>query len=754
MGKADIISGGTGGQYSVRIKLDRSRVDGELAYWATRIPDMVTTIDGMDDGPEKDAAILQKVSAEKRVQYLNNNIEDDPVVSAWCADLTENIVSGYVGTIEVPGERFDVPVIIQPGYQGAAEYDQTRDGQLQPALAGTSSGVIYNLCMMPGWQKWKPTYRLGEITVKAGDTCSVAIDPAIFSDRGSGLSPNLNVNQDTVDGLVTLDNIPIEYMSCDGLPFGVGDRVVVKFTDQDWQQPVVIGYEDHPQPCAVGVLVIQMDGELFDEGGLATLGIVVGDKSIMLWNTSTDAPLRVPKTGGGIWDYPLTEEEYNGDFHDDLVILLGGSVGDTTNPLVDSENVETTMRINSPAYSDSASGGSNNGDQHHLYDWGFGGGEAGILHTVFYDAEEGQEAALVRLENYIEAHRTSNTIQSFSEVNQTAENNAGIIDTWSESQDRLSVGDNQLQTFEWFGEEGQGGSGYINGYLYPLGTWKGSNSDGTESIAFNAPNSGLLDDSFFPGCDISSGVGTRSNKLPLPVAVDAKILSVRNSSEADDVVAGGAEIDYSGEVIYSDSFDLDYTKLERINRVVTTVADVEASGAGTVSMTTSGQDYSISMAYHESCPAMTRTLSDTVDEMSEYIWFPSYEASRSVNYVASGLDVSSYYDTVDNIQTIIIIETELSGSGATTLTVPDYPSESSLASTETDPVYTNTTLNYNVRAINDLVPDAAADNPWDLPNNTGLETELVSMINSYLIDNPPVPGGIWKLRTNLSKLVW
>ena len=104
----------------------------------------------MPDGVEKNLATLKLRSFQLRKSYLIGNTPSDPIVNAWCADLTEDL-SGEIGTIEVPGERGTV--LIQPGYGGNAVYDSSRDGQLQPLIACPAAQVFYNLAMLPGWQK-------------------------------------------------------------------------------------------------------------------------------------------------------------------------------------------------------------------------------------------------------------------------------------------------------------------------------------------------------------------------------------------------------------------------------------------------------------------------------------------------------------------------------------------------------------------------------------------------------------------------
>lgn len=237
MGKGEIISGGAGGLYEVRLLLERSGVESELARLTAQIAALETRISGMEEGKEKERVRLQQNALKKRKRYLEDplNMPADPIINSWCADHTQNL-TGEIGTIEVPGERTGVN--IQPGHGGNASYSQERDGQLQPSPAGTPAGVFYNLAMLPGWQKWKPTYRYGTITALNGDICSLELEPATSTAQG------LNVNQSG-----NLAGVPIVYMDCNGEAFWVGAEVIVEFQDQDWNSPRVIGFKSNPAEC-------------------------------------------------------------------------------------------------------------------------------------------------------------------------------------------------------------------------------------------------------------------------------------------------------------------------------------------------------------------------------------------------------------------------------------------------------------------------------------------------------------------------
>jgi hypothetical protein len=48
---------------------------------------------------------------------------------------------------------------------------------------------------------------------------------------------------------VVLTDVPIEYMNCNSESFADGDEVIVEFTEQDWDQPKIIGFKEAPKPC-------------------------------------------------------------------------------------------------------------------------------------------------------------------------------------------------------------------------------------------------------------------------------------------------------------------------------------------------------------------------------------------------------------------------------------------------------------------------------------------------------------------------
>ena len=191
MGKGEIQSHTAGGEYSVKLIFSgRDRVTAKIAQLDAQIIALETRIAGMEEGIEKSIAQLQLTALQKRKTYYESNMPSDPTIGAWCVDLTEDL-SGVVGTVEVPGERGTVN--IRPGFDDAAAFNEDRDGQLQPVIASSPSAAFFNQALLPGWQKWKPTYRYGTIVADSIDfdlnTCSVCLDSSYSSQF------NLDINQ-------------------------------------------------------------------------------------------------------------------------------------------------------------------------------------------------------------------------------------------------------------------------------------------------------------------------------------------------------------------------------------------------------------------------------------------------------------------------------------------------------------------------------------------------------------------------------
>jgi predicted transglutaminase-like cysteine proteinase len=189
MGKGEIIEHLGSGQYTVKIIYGgRDRVDLRISTLNEEIATLQARIDAETNEYQKTLLKLQKAALENSKKYILANMPDDYETNIWCADETEDL-AGYIGTIEIPGE--DQSIHIQPGYNSNAAYNAARDGQLWPAIAGSADWAYFNRCLLPGWQKWKPTHRFAKITAidYDADTCSIHLLQATSSQQA------LNVNQ-------------------------------------------------------------------------------------------------------------------------------------------------------------------------------------------------------------------------------------------------------------------------------------------------------------------------------------------------------------------------------------------------------------------------------------------------------------------------------------------------------------------------------------------------------------------------------
>jgi hypothetical protein len=156
-------------------------------------------------------------------------------VSAWCADLTTD-ATGDVGTIEIPGEP--QAMLMMPGGQAGL-------GKLLAREMMTPEQVFWNAAVLPGWQRFKPTYRKGTITSvnKPANKANVLLDDAVST------AQSLSVMRK--DAPLTLTDVPVQYMSCNARVFEPGDRCVVEFTGMNWDNPKVIGFVDNPKRCRI-----------------------------------------------------------------------------------------------------------------------------------------------------------------------------------------------------------------------------------------------------------------------------------------------------------------------------------------------------------------------------------------------------------------------------------------------------------------------------------------------------------------------
>lgn len=128
-------------------------------------------------------------------------------------------------------------LLIYPGHSNNALYLPGTHGKNTPTAFLTPEAAFYNAALFPAWQKWKPTYRVADITSIYGDLCSVAIyDPRTDEQQG-----DIDVDYD-----ITYINVPFNVKSYAADRFAEGDRVIIRFVDQNYESPEVFGYYENP----------------------------------------------------------------------------------------------------------------------------------------------------------------------------------------------------------------------------------------------------------------------------------------------------------------------------------------------------------------------------------------------------------------------------------------------------------------------------------------------------------------------------
>jgi len=251
----------------------------------------------------RDMLLFRIESLEQKKAELATAVGTGDPREMWCADYTEEL-TGEVDTVEIDGSP--VPAIqIAPG--GASEL--TAGSKLANIMAMSPSGAALAWMLLPGWQRWRPTYRVGkihDIDYEAG-TCSVTLDATVSIAQG------LAINQ-----AAELTGIGARYMECDMWVFEEGDRVVVEFRNQlnaptddaPMAGPVVVGFEIAPRPCAGYAAVF---------GGTEHLA-AFGDENIHAWSQGA------PATGGSYYTpLPASSGKFNNAWRLGAKLMVGAS---------------------------------------------------------------------------------------------------------------------------------------------------------------------------------------------------------------------------------------------------------------------------------------------------------------------------------------------------------------------------------------------------------------------------------------------
>lgn len=209
---------------------------------------------------------LRLVKHGERLDFIDALRNKKETKNLWCADLTEEM-TGEVATIEVPGEN--VEQLVVPGFQANGRWENSH-GLLTPVACMTPASYFYNLAMLPGWQTFKPLYRLARITkitdgkanvVLLDDKANKSTQPAEPSDAEKiDIAP-----RSIIDGKqVVLNDLPFEYMDCNEEPFAVDDEVVVYFAERTATSGRVIGFRKNPKPCRSSTVYVTTTGGRID----------------------------------------------------------------------------------------------------------------------------------------------------------------------------------------------------------------------------------------------------------------------------------------------------------------------------------------------------------------------------------------------------------------------------------------------------------------------------------------------------------
>jgi len=190
--------------------------------------------------------IAEYAASIRRLDELSSikAARDAESISAWCADLSEEIAAGTaVDTFEPPGYRVGNALHIAPYRSDPRSWSAARIGKLRDAATMTDAAALYAFAIEPGHYRWKPLWRYGSITaIQSGaDTCNLTLE-TVNARTADHETLSLNASS-------SLSAVPISYMDCHSAAFEVGDRVIVLYEGQDRAHPKVIGFADHPREC-------------------------------------------------------------------------------------------------------------------------------------------------------------------------------------------------------------------------------------------------------------------------------------------------------------------------------------------------------------------------------------------------------------------------------------------------------------------------------------------------------------------------
>ncbi len=283
------------GLYSCTYRYDRTRIEAEVAQLTTLIGELNTAITDKEtaittqeaaiatlqttldaaitagDVPGARAAVASlskarvvlralqrdkerleavRADAKARRQTLQN-IKTEIDLDLWVADFSLGLQTDNkrpAPTAEVPGESFEVVLLPANGADRTPKFDQATHGIQMPLEVMSGPERYYNAALLAGWQKYTPGYRVGKILAKNADgTVELfLLGPLQSSQQSLPVVPASPHDEKEP----TYKNVPVKYLTCDAAAFRVGDEVLIEYQEHDALQPRVIGFRNHPRPCA------------------------------------------------------------------------------------------------------------------------------------------------------------------------------------------------------------------------------------------------------------------------------------------------------------------------------------------------------------------------------------------------------------------------------------------------------------------------------------------------------------------------
>jgi len=214
-----------------KVNTKRLEINDERAY--------ITTLDPQLSKAERDRLIIESNERLKALETEFLNLVGEAMTLTAEFDSLETkkeLVAKVIAEINNESQKIVAALNSPAGIYTPVIDDYTK--QLQPTQSSGPYAVFYNQSLLPGFQKWLPTFRTGTIKSINGDFCDVTLDDAVSSQQ------KLNINQQA-----DLVNVPIKYGYCNAAVFVVGDNVVVEFKGRDQTKPAVVGFQDHPRAC-------------------------------------------------------------------------------------------------------------------------------------------------------------------------------------------------------------------------------------------------------------------------------------------------------------------------------------------------------------------------------------------------------------------------------------------------------------------------------------------------------------------------